>query len=223
VPKRRPLLGLHKPELKEEPKSREEIRAEKKKLGKGRRKLEKKEEKKELLKFERKEKKFRRLKKENRERNSGKEKKLSMKQEGKTSIRKSSEDDEKKDVSLKVLDEIKYGRSDEGGTTSLRLGVKYKDIIFGDGPVAVSNKSLITVKYKLTGEKKSTVIDSNNSFSFRVGKGEVIQGWDIGVQGMRQGGRRQLIIPPKAGYGSDDIGAGAGGILHFDITLLSVR
>ena len=51
----------------------------------------------------------------------------------------------------------------------------------------------------------------------------MIQGWDIGCQGMREGGRRKLIVPPKAGYGSQDIGAGPGATLFFDITLLSIR
>jgi FKBP-type peptidyl-prolyl cis-trans isomerase len=63
--------------------------------------------------------------------------------------------------------------------------------------------------------------NSNKKFTFRLGKGEVIQGWDIGMMGMRQGGTRHLIVPPKAGYKSEDIGAGPGGLLYFDITLLS--
>ena len=50
----------------------------------------------------------------------------------------------------------------------------------------------------------------------------VIQGWDIGLLGMHEGGRRKLIVPPKAGYGSQDIGAGSGAMLYFDITLLSI-
>ena len=57
-----------------------------------------------------------------------------------------------------------------------------------------------------------------------MGKGEVIQGWEIGLQGMRVGGIRHLIVPPnKAGYGpTQDIGAGPGAILHFHITLLDI-
>lgn len=51
----------------------------------------------------------------------------------------------------------------------------------------------------------------------------VIKGWDIGVVGMKVGGRRQLIVPPKAGYGGEDIGAGPGAVLFFDITLLHMR
>ena len=46
----------------------------------------------------------------------------------------------------------------------------------------------------------------SSDFSFKVGKGDVIKGWDIGVRGMRRGGTRVLLVPPKAGYGNRDIG-----------------
>ena len=50
--------------------------------------------------------------------------------------------------------------------------------------------------------------------------GEVIEGWEIGLQGMKQGGIRHIIVPPKAGYGTKDIGAGVGATLYFEVTLL---
>ncbi|MEH6435055.1 FKBP-type peptidyl-prolyl cis-trans isomerase [Massilia sp. DD77] len=61
-------------------------------------------------------------------------------------------------------------------------------------------------------------------FSFQVGGGQVIKGWDVGVQGMKVGGKRTLILPPEMGYGAD----GAGPIppnanLIFDVELLDVR
>ena len=110
------------------------------------------------------------------------------------------------------------------GMTACRMGVQYKDIKLGlsDGPV-VRSKSLVTVKYQLRGGSfHGVVLDSSKKFTFRVGKGEVIAGWDIGVEGMRVGGVRHLVVPPKAGYGSQDIGAGPGALLFFDITLLQV-
>lgn len=67
--------------------------------------------------------------------------------------------------------------------------------------------------------------DSNKPFSFRLGAGQVIPGWDEGVAGMKVGGRRRLTIPPEMGYGA----AGAGGVippnasLVFDVELLEVR
>jgi len=53
-----------------------------------------------------------------------------------------------------------------------------------------------------------------------LGRGEVIEGWDLGVLGMRHGGgRRYLLVPPEAGYGRKNVGAGVGGMLFFDITV----
>merc|ERR1712194_602103 len=101
-------------------------------------------------------------------------------------------------------------------------GVKCMDVIVGKGVNVIQNYSLVTVMYKLSGGKfGGAVIDRSNKFTFRVGKGEVIRAWDIGVLGMANGGRRKLIVPPKAGYGGQDIGAGPGALLYFDITVLS--
>jgi FKBP-type peptidyl-prolyl cis-trans isomerase len=87
----------------------------------------------------------------------------------------------------------------------------------------VKEHSLVNVKYRVTGGRFNTTLDSNNNFTFRVGKGEVIQGWEIGLMGMREGGIRRLTVPPKAGYGSKDIGGGPGATVFFDITLNSSR
>ena len=106
-------------------------------------------------------------------------------------------------------------------TLEMGYGVKFYDVIVGKGPEIVQDNSLLTVRYKLTGGKYGVLIDSSKKFTFRVGTGEVVKGWDIGVRGMAVGGTRKLVIPPKAGYGEEDIGAGSGGLLFFDIALLS--
>jgi FKBP-type peptidyl-prolyl cis-trans isomerase FkpA len=67
--------------------------------------------------------------------------------------------------------------------------------------------------------------DGNQPFSFRLGAGQVIQGWDEGVAGMKVGGRRTLIIPSRMGYGARGAGADIppNAALVFDVELLDVR
>ena len=91
-----------------------------------------------------------------------------------------------------------------------------------DGPVARDGDS-VTVSY--VGKLETGyMFDSAKSFTFTLGAGDVIKGWDRGIKGMRVGGRRKLFVPPKMGYGmkgsAPDIPPGA--TLHFDITLKSV-
>lgn len=127
------------------------------------------------------------------------------------------------DFDYDVLSSIIHGSGkDPDGTTTLRLGVKCLDKKIGTG-AEVKEHSLVNVKYRVTGGRFNTTLDSNNNFTFRVGKGEVIQGWEIGLMGMREGGIRRLTVPPKAGYGSKDIGGGPGATVFFDINLNSAR
>ncbi len=104
----------------------------------------------------------------------------------------------------------------------------------GEGDEAVSGKSIV-VHYSgwlydeaaadNKGSKFDSSLDRNDPFSFVLGAGMVIKGWDQGFAGMKVGGRRSLIIPPDMGYGA----AGAGGVippnatLLFDVELLEVR
>jgi FKBP-type peptidyl-prolyl cis-trans isomerase len=105
--------------------------------------------------------------------------------------------------------------------------LKITDLTVGTGTEA---KSGDTVSVLYTGSlDDGTVFDSsakhgNTPFSFTLGVGQVIQGWDLGVAGMKVGGKRELVIPPDLGYGAQ----GAGGVippnatLHFTVELLSV-
>lgn len=99
-------------------------------------------------------------------------------------------------------------------------GVKYCDVLVGKGPV-IEDRKKVTVKYILRSKsKQGKILDSGSNFSFKMGKGEVIPGWEIGLLRMKQGGIRHIIVPPAAGYGNKDIGGGKGIDLYFEVTLL---
>ena len=206
-------------------------------LKKLRRKEEQKEQEKLMQKKLQEEKKLRKRKKLNRELNTkgGAKKKpkvaedqnpSSSQEPAKDSAIQKNKDKsrDEQDVSMNAFRSVLYGTigesSNSGGMITTRLGVQYKDKVVGTGKLLKEGKP-ITVKYELTGGKFGAVLDSSKKFTFRPGMGEVIQGWDIGLEGMREGGRRKLIIPPKAGYGGKDIGAGPGALLNFDVTLIS--
>jgi FKBP-type peptidyl-prolyl cis-trans isomerase FkpA len=108
------------------------------------------------------------------------------------------------------------------------------DSTAGTGAEAVSGKTVV-VHYTgwlydpaasdKKGRKFDSSVDRGQPFTFPLGAGKVIRGWDEGVAGMRVGGKRTLVIPPAMGYGS----RGAGGVippdatLLFDVELLGVR
>ena len=77
--------------------------------------------------------------------------------------------------------------------------VEIKDISEGDGPPAASGDT-VTMKYKGKLDDGS-VFDSGSGFTFTIDAGEVIKGWDIGIKGMKRGGKRRLKVPAKLGYG----------------------
>ena len=118
--------------------------------------------------------------------------------------------------------------------TTTASGLQFEDTIQGSGDVATKGKS-VTVHYTgwlydekapdKHGMKFDSSVDRGQPFTFLLGAGQVIRGWDDGVAGMKVGGKRTLLIPADLGYGSN----GAGGVippgasLVFDVELLDVK
>jgi FKBP-type peptidyl-prolyl cis-trans isomerase len=112
-------------------------------------------------------------------------------------------------------------------------GLKIVDTTVGTGTVA-QNGDTVSVTYvgSLDGGKvfDSSAAHGGQPFSFTLGAGQVIKGWDLGVLGMRVGGTRELTIPAALGYGAQGVPNPQGGYvippnatLHFTVTLLSVK
>ncbi len=100
------------------------------------------------------------------------------------------------------------------------------DEVIGTGAEAISGRT-ITVNYLGTltdGTEFDSSYDRNEPFVFNLGAGEVIQGWDLGFNGMKVGGKRKLTIPPSLGYGSIDMGTiPPNSTLIFEVELLKVE
>ena len=104
--------------------------------------------------------------------------------------------------------------------------LKIEDIEVGSGEEAVQGKK-VKVNYEgrlISGTKFDSSYDRGTAFEFNLGTGEVIQGWDQGVTGMKVGGKRKLTIPPALGYGSADMGViPPNSTLIFEVELLEVN
>jgi len=106
----------------------------------------------------------------------------------------------------------------EGKEVTTSSGLQYIDLKGGTGATAQAGQT-VTVHYTgwlENGKKFDSSIDRGQPFSFPLGAGRVIKGWDEGVQGMKVGGKRKLIIPSNLGYGA----RGAGGAIPPNATLI---
>jgi FKBP-type peptidyl-prolyl cis-trans isomerase FkpA len=119
------------------------------------------------------------------------------------------------------------GKAAEEAMVTSASGLQYVDLVVGSGREAHAGETAV-VHYTGTltdGTKFDSSKDRNAPFSFRLGAGQVIKGWDEGVEGMKIGGIRKLVIPPQLGYGS----RGAGSVipphatLNFEVELLDLR
>ena len=103
-------------------------------------------------------------------------------------------------------------------TITTESGLQYEEIKVGSGATAKAG-NLVSVHYTgwLTdGNKFDSSKDRNEPFEFNLGAGQVIKGWDEGVQGMQVGGIRKMTIPAALGYGA----RGAGGVIPPNATLI---
>lgn len=111
--------------------------------------------------------------------------------------------------------------------TTTPSGLQYADVAPGSGPMATPGRQVI-VQYTgwLTdGKKFDSSRDRGQPFTFPLGTGQVIKGWDEGVTGMHPGGQRRLIIPPNLGYGVRGSGAAIPpcSTLVFDVELVELK
>lgn len=107
------------------------------------------------------------------------------------------------------------------------MGLQVDDKKIGTGAEATAGKT-VTVHYVGTltdGKKFDSSRDRNQGFSFELGAGDVIKGWDQGVAGMKVGGLRKLTIPPELGYGSRGFPGAIppNATLIFEVELLDVK
>lgn len=111
-------------------------------------------------------------------------------------------------------------------TPSATEGLKIEDLKVGTGAEATPGK-MVTVHYTgwlTNGTKFDSSVDRGKPFKFHLGGGQVIQGWDKGVAGMKVGGKRKLTIPPELGYGARGVGPiPPNSTLVFEVELLGVE
>lgn len=122
---------------------------------------------------------------------------------------------------------VSESSASEGKEITTSSGLQYIDQVVGTGDTAKAGQT-VSVHYTgwlTNGKKFDSSVDRGQPFSFRLGVGQVIKGWDEGVQGMKIGGKRKLTIPSNLGYGA----RGAGGLipphatLVFDVELLGLQ
>ena len=119
------------------------------------------------------------------------------------------------------------GDEDASDFVVTKSGLKYRDITVGRGKEAKKG-DMVVVHYTgrlKSGKKFDSSEDRNEPFEFPLGAGQVIQGWDEGVAGMKVGGKRKLTIPAELGYGKRGAGADIppNADLVFEVELLKVK
>ncbi len=123
--------------------------------------------------------------------------------------------------------EVAAGAAAQQAQSQIMQNLKINDVVVGTGAEA-KNGDTVTVNYVGTlddGTKFDSSYDRKQPFSFQLGAGRVIKGWDLGVLGMKVGGKRELTIPPELGYGASGVPQAnipPNATLHFTVELLEV-
>jgi len=111
--------------------------------------------------------------------------------------------------------------------TTTASGLQYQELVVGDGAEAAPGNAVVVhyTGWLVDGAKFDSSVDAGQPFSFTLGAGEVIAGWDEGVAGMRVGGKRKLVVPPDLGYGARGYPPviPRSATLVFDVELLEVQ
>lgn len=115
----------------------------------------------------------------------------------------------------------------DSNAVTTESGLQYLDTVVGTGATPAKGQE-VTVHYTGTlvdGTKFDSSVDRGQPFSFTIGVGQVIQGWDEGVMTMKVGGKRKLMIPANLGYGARGAGSAIppNAQLNFDVELLGVE
>jgi peptidylprolyl isomerase len=113
-----------------------------------------------------------------------------------------------------------------GEPTTTASGLQFIDVKVGDGASPQTGQTVVVhyTGWLANGTKFDSSVDRGQPFSFVIGTGQVIKGWDEGVATMKVGGKRRLIIPPELGYGANDYGPIPGNAqLIFDVELIQIK
>ena len=125
-----------------------------------------------------------------------------------------------------------FGNGPSTNPTVTPSGLEFVDVVVGTGKAPTPGQTCVVhyTGWLWWGNRKGQVFDSSRTsgepIAFRLGKGEVIKGWDEGFSTMRVGGKRTLIVPPSLGYGSRGTGDGAippNAYLCFEVELVGVK